>query len=144
MGIRPDDSKKTAERALRGRHALLNAYIDILNRLDGPSRRRATEFRQEQRPRRDIPTYRAPRIGVVSSALFVHSTGRPRRRGPPIAMFDLLRAQGEPAHDRCTRMEAAWLASTEEQDWFDGEPSPDGFPLEDEGGNEVPIEQAPE
>jgi hypothetical protein len=37
MGIRPD-SKKTAVRALRGRHALLNAYIDILNRLDGPSR----------------------------------------------------------------------------------------------------------
>jgi len=37
MGIRPDDSKKTAVRALRGRHALLNAYIDILNRLDGPS-----------------------------------------------------------------------------------------------------------
>jgi hypothetical protein len=39
MGIRPDDSKKAAVRALRGRHALLNAYIDILNRLDGPSRR---------------------------------------------------------------------------------------------------------
>jgi hypothetical protein len=39
MGIRPDDSKKTAERALQGRHALLDAYIDILNRLDGPSRR---------------------------------------------------------------------------------------------------------
>ncbi len=39
MGARPDDSKKTAVRALRGRHALLNAYIDILNRLDGPSRR---------------------------------------------------------------------------------------------------------
>jgi hypothetical protein len=39
MGIRPDDSKKTAVRALRGRDALLNAYIDILNRLDGPSRR---------------------------------------------------------------------------------------------------------
>jgi hypothetical protein len=59
-------------------------------------------------------------------------------------MFDLLRAQGEPAHNRCTRTEAAWLASTEEQDWFDGEPSPDGFPLEDEGGNEAPVEQAPE
>jgi hypothetical protein len=39
MGIRPDDSKKTAVRAPRGRDALLNAYIDILNRLDGPSRR---------------------------------------------------------------------------------------------------------
>jgi hypothetical protein len=39
MRIRADDSKKTAVRALRGRHALLNAYIDILNRLDGPSRR---------------------------------------------------------------------------------------------------------
>jgi hypothetical protein len=39
MGIRPDDSKRTAERALRGRDALLDAYIDILNRLDGASRR---------------------------------------------------------------------------------------------------------
>jgi len=36
METRPDDSKKTGVRAFRGRHALLNAYIDILNRLDGP------------------------------------------------------------------------------------------------------------
>jgi len=144
MGTQADDSKKTAMRALRRRHALLAAYLDVLDRLDGPSRRRATEFRQEQRPRRDIPTYRAPRIGVVSSALFVHSTGRPRRRGPPIAMFDLLRAQGEPAHHRCTRMEAGWLASIEEQDWFDGGPSPDGFPGDDEAGNEAPAEQPSE
>jgi len=33
-------------------------------------------------------------------------------------------AQGEPAYNRSKRMEAAWLALVEEQDWLDGELSP--------------------
>ena len=32
-------------------------------------------------------------------------------------------AQDEAAHKRYKRMEAAWLALAEEQDWLDGEPS---------------------
>jgi hypothetical protein len=34
-------------------------------------------------------------------------------------------AEGEPAHNRFKRMEAAWPALAEEQDWLDGEQSPD-------------------
>ena len=33
-------------------------------------------------------------------------------------------AQGEPAFKRYKRMEAAWRALAEEQDWLDGERSP--------------------
>jgi hypothetical protein len=33
-------------------------------------------------------------------------------------------AEGEPAYNRFKRMEAAWLALAEEQDWLDGEQSP--------------------
>lgn len=33
-------------------------------------------------------------------------------------------ARGEPAYNRYKRMEAAWLALAEEQDWLDGERSP--------------------
>jgi hypothetical protein len=33
-------------------------------------------------------------------------------------------AKGEPAYNRYKRMEAAWLAVAEEQDWLDGERSP--------------------
>ena len=33
-------------------------------------------------------------------------------------------AAGEPAFQRYKRMEAAWLALAEEQDWLDGEVSP--------------------
>ncbi len=33
-------------------------------------------------------------------------------------------AKGEPAYNRYKRMEAAWLALAEEQDWLDGERSP--------------------
>jgi len=33
-------------------------------------------------------------------------------------------AQGEPAYNRYKRMQAAWLALAEEQDWLDGEQSP--------------------
>ena len=35
-------------------------------------------------------------------------------------------ARGEPAYNRYKRMEAAWLALAEEQDWLDGEQSPVG------------------
>ena len=38
-------------------------------------------------------------------------------------------AQGEPAFNRFKRMEAAWLALAEEQDWLDGEQSPNASPL---------------
>ena len=34
-------------------------------------------------------------------------------------------AEGQPASNRFKRMEAAWLALAEEQDWLDGEQSPD-------------------
>jgi hypothetical protein len=32
-------------------------------------------------------------------------------------------AEGKPAYNRFKRMEAAWLALAEEQDWLDGEQS---------------------
>jgi hypothetical protein len=58
MGIRPDDSK-TALGALLRRHALLAAYLDAVNRIDGPNhRRRAAELRLVHRPRRDLPACR--------------------------------------------------------------------------------------
>ena len=34
------------------------------------------------------------------------------------------RATDEPTHNRCKRMEAAWRALAEEQDWLDGETAP--------------------
>ena len=34
------------------------------------------------------------------------------------------RASDEPTHNRYKRMEAAWRALAEEQDWLDGETSP--------------------
>ena len=34
-------------------------------------------------------------------------------------------AEGQPAYNRFKRMEAAWLALAEEQDWLDGEQSSD-------------------
>jgi hypothetical protein len=34
-------------------------------------------------------------------------------------------AEAEPAFNRFKRIEAAWLALAEEQDWLDGERSPD-------------------
>jgi hypothetical protein len=33
-------------------------------------------------------------------------------------------AEGKPAYNRFKRMEAAWLALAEEQDWLDGEQPP--------------------
>jgi hypothetical protein len=35
-------------------------------------------------------------------------------------------ARDQPAHNRYIRMEAAWFALAEEQDWLDGERSPVG------------------
>jgi len=49
-------------KALRRRHALLAAYLEVLNRLDDRSHRRAAELLQEQRPRREIPACRSFRI----------------------------------------------------------------------------------
>jgi len=64
MGIRPDDSK-TALRALLRRHALLAAYLDAVNQIDGPNhRRRAAELRLVHRPRRDLS--RVP-CGAISA-----------------------------------------------------------------------------
>jgi hypothetical protein len=34
-------------------------------------------------------------------------------------------AQEGPAHNRYKRMEAAWLALAEEEEWLDGEPLPE-------------------
>jgi len=38
-------------------------------------------------------------------------------------------AVGEPTFNRYKRMEAAWLALAEEQDWLDGEISPAPIPV---------------
>jgi hypothetical protein len=40
------------------------------------------------------------------------------------------KAEGEPTHNRYRRMEAAWRASAEEQDWLDGEVTPTKKPPE--------------
>jgi len=77
MGIRPDDSKPAAARALQRRHTLLAAWLDALNQLDGPSHRRAVKLRQEQQLRRDSPIRRVPNRGPQLRAL-VHPTKRPR------------------------------------------------------------------
>jgi hypothetical protein len=66
MGTRPAKAEKTAARALRGRHALLGAFIVLLNQIDNPMRRRAAKFRHEQRSRRDISVIRGPRIREIS------------------------------------------------------------------------------
>jgi len=77
MGIRPDDSKPAAARALQQRHTLLAAWLDALNQLDGPSHRRAAKLRQERQLRRDNPIRRVPNRGPQLRAL-VHPTERPR------------------------------------------------------------------
>jgi len=69
MGIRPDDSEKTMVKALRRRHALLAAYLEVLNRLDDRSHRRAAELLQEQRPRREIPACRGFRTAALTRRL---------------------------------------------------------------------------
>jgi hypothetical protein len=68
MGTRLDDSKKTPVRALQRRHALLAAYLNIVDRLDGPSRRHAGEFRQH-RPRRDIATCRVRSLSRMAGRM---------------------------------------------------------------------------
>jgi len=62
------------------RHALLEASSDVLNRLDCPSRpaRRGRIRIVEQRPRRDIPTCRAHRIGAAARALVAIRLNGPR------------------------------------------------------------------
>jgi hypothetical protein len=77
MGIRPDDSKPAAARALQQRHTLLAAWLDALNLLDGPSHRRVAKLRQEQQLRQDSPIRRVPNRGPQLRAL-VHPTRRPR------------------------------------------------------------------
>ena len=48
-------------------------------------------------------------------------------------------AHSEPAYNRYKRMEAAWLALAEEQDWLDGERSPvDPAPAEQKGQPQAP------
>jgi hypothetical protein len=51
--------------------------------------------------------------------------GRFTRR-PVLACQMAEAAEGKPAYNRFKRMEAAWLALAEEQDWLDGERSPVG------------------
>ncbi len=77
MGIRPDDSKPAAARALQRRHTLLAAWLDALNQLDGRSHRRVAKLRQEQQLRRDSPIRRVPNRGPQLRAM-VHPTKRPR------------------------------------------------------------------
>ncbi len=67
MGI--GTAEKTAERVLRGGHALLDAWLAALNQVDNPMRRRAAKFRREQRPRRDIPPNR---VGPGEVGLLLH------------------------------------------------------------------------
>jgi hypothetical protein len=77
MGIRPDDSKPAAARALQQRHTLLAAWLDALNQLDGPSHKRVAKLRREQQLRQDSPIRRVPNRGPQLRAL-VHPTRRPR------------------------------------------------------------------
>jgi hypothetical protein len=71
-------AEKTALRAIEGRDALLGAWLAALNHLDNPMRRRAAKFRQEQRPRREIPQSRF-RIGELGVLLQFNK--RPRLAG---------------------------------------------------------------
>lgn len=51
-------------------------------------------------------------------------------------------AVGEPTFNRYKRMEAAWLALAEEQDWLDGEISPAPIPVIDLGNGRSRTEPA--
>ena len=68
MGTRPSDAEK-ATRALRQREPLLAAWLDALNRFDNPMRRRAANFREHSRLRRDIDPVRGLHTRDVSSDL---------------------------------------------------------------------------
>jgi hypothetical protein len=58
MGIRPEDVEKTM-RALRRRNPLLGAWLDALNRLDGPNCRIVTNPRRHLLP--SVERHRAGR-----------------------------------------------------------------------------------
>jgi hypothetical protein len=85
MGTRPDDSKKTAVRALRRRQTLLAAWLDVLNQLDGRGRQRP-----EIPARPAIPSSRQPRSARSRRRLAAYSqeghvaalTARLRRTAP--------------------------------------------------------------
>jgi hypothetical protein len=62
MGNRPDDPKKHKPRRRRRHDDLLTIWLAYLNQLDNPGRRRATQFRQKHRPRREIAVTRGPRL----------------------------------------------------------------------------------
>jgi hypothetical protein len=47
-------------------------------------------------------------------------------------------AAGEPTYNRYKRMEAAWRALAEEQDWLDGEISPAAIPVVPVGNGRSP------
>jgi hypothetical protein len=47
-------------------------------------------------------------------------------------------ADSEPAFNRYKRMEAAWHALADEQDWLDGEVSPARIPLTRQGHDPAP------
>ena len=79
MGTRADHAEKPALRALQRRHALLAAWLELLNQVDNPMRRRAARFRHEQPSRRDISVIRGPRIRDLSSGLCC-APQRPRLR----------------------------------------------------------------
>ena len=68
MGTRPSDAEK-ATRALRERQPLLAAWLDALNRFDNPMRRRAANFREHSRLRRDIDPIRGLHTRDISSDL---------------------------------------------------------------------------
>ena len=79
MRTRSEHAEKSALRALQRRHALLAAWLELLNQIDNPMRRRAARFRQEQPFRRDISVIRGPRIRDLTSGLRC-TAQRPRLR----------------------------------------------------------------
>jgi hypothetical protein len=56
MRTRLDHAGKTAARALEQRSALLDVWLELLEKIEGPKRRRAAELRR----RRGNPMRRAP------------------------------------------------------------------------------------
>ena len=52
-------------------------------------------------------------------------------------------APNEPAFHRYRRMEAAWRALADEQDWLDGEVSPARVPPAHSGNGHTPAKQGP-
>ena len=52
-------------------------------------------------------------------------------------------AASEPLFNRYKRMEAAWRALADEQDWLDGEVSPSRIPIARSGNGPVPANLEP-